>query len=101
MKSNYTPLPGGETTVEAALAELREMFPASAGWYCEISKAQYLGEKSKRIYTRFDVHVTDFKKNDWTEYGPTLDTAMAQVRAATRTEGKERRDEASFSNSHG
>jgi len=75
----------GETTVEACLAELREMFPS---WHCEIRKAQYLGEKSRRVYTRFDVYVTDFRKNDWTEYGPTLDAVMAQVRAAPRPHGR-------------
>jgi hypothetical protein len=40
------------------------------------------------VYTRFDIHVTDFEKNDWTEYGPTLEAAMAGVRAASRTEGE-------------
>lgn len=66
-----------EPTIEECLKELREMFP---GWHCEISTAHYMGNKTNRLYTRIDIHCTDFERNDWTEHGPTLSKAMSQVR---------------------
>lgn len=76
-----------EPSVEDALKELWVMFPDN--WHCEISIARHLGKKSQRVYTRFDVHCTDFEENDFTEYGPTLSEAMSQVRAWKAQKGNQ------------
>jgi hypothetical protein len=67
-----------EYTEESALIELSKMFPSP--WHCEVSRVNYLGGKSRRVYTRYDIHVTDFEKNDFTESGTTLDHAMAELK---------------------
>lgn len=76
-----------ELTVETCLKELRRMFPEP--WYCEISTAHYIGRKTDRLYTRVDIHCTDFEQNGWTEHGSTLSEAMAQVRAWKHSQEKQ------------
>lgn len=71
-----TPRATGETTVEAALAELREMFPLPHD--LRIALSDYGRVINAEIYRDARLMAK----------GSTLADCMAQVRAATRTEGE-------------
>lgn len=79
-----TPRANGETTVEAALAELREMFPT---FHCRITFCEDVhSDPDERTYCNIE-WVDPESGEDWGEIAATLADCMAQVRAA-RTEGK-------------
>jgi hypothetical protein len=75
-----TPRVTGETTVEAALAELREMFPDAT--FLSVKKHAIYQPSMGDLPNQADVQIEDkgFRRE-------TLADCMAQVRAATRTEG--------------
>jgi hypothetical protein len=82
-----TPRATGETTVEAALAELREMFKGK-GTFAPYITAGF--DPDNNWLPLFIIHWVIEGVGHWTEKASTLGEAMAQVRAATHTEGSEK-----------
>jgi hypothetical protein len=84
-----TPHATGETTVEAALAELREMFP-KAGLHVYVTAYTIGAENTENnIHKHVEVVVTEHMTGKPKRfYGQSLTDCMAQVRSATRTEGE-------------
>jgi hypothetical protein len=83
-----TPRATGETTVESALAELRELFPSvGKDWqFISIRRQEFIDTYTVNVSRRVEIHIGDGQSPPSCE-AETLDEAMAQVRA-TRTEGE-------------
>jgi hypothetical protein len=81
-----TPRPTGETTVEACLVELREMFPKTFIRVRSTTEIEYNEYADKASYRERHAYVLIMKHGEFS--AQTLADCMAQVRAATRTEGE-------------
>jgi Lar family restriction alleviation protein len=80
-----TPRATGETTVETALVELREMFPKTFIRVRSTTEIEYNEYADKASYRERHAYVLIMKHGEFS--AQTLADCMAQVRAATRTEG--------------
>jgi hypothetical protein len=76
----------GETTVETALVELREMFPKTFIRVRSTTEIEYNEYADKASYRERHAYVLIMKHGEFS--AQTLADCMAQVRAATRTEGE-------------
>jgi hypothetical protein len=85
-KTTATPRTTGETTVETALVELREMFPKTFIRVRSTTEIEYNEYVDKASYRERHAYVLIMKHGEFS--AQTLADCMAQVRAATRTEGE-------------
>lgn len=85
-----TPRATGET-IEAALAELREMFPdehdPAIGKFISVKRQEFIDSNHAEVSRTSHIYI-GYGQSPPSCSAATLDEAMAQVRAATRTEGE-------------